>query len=245
MSLYSGINTKIQQKQKQFAVLVDPDKVDDLKISQLIKIAIKAKIDFFLVGGSLLTNDNLEKCISTLKKDSTIPVILFPGNTMQVSKQADAILLLSLISGRNPELLIGKHVIVAPFLKNSNLEIIPTGYMLIDCGTSTTAAYMSNTAPIPSGKNDVAMCTAMAGEMLGLKLLYMDAGSGATHPVTGEMISKVKQNTSVPLFVGGGICTKQQALDACRAGADVVVIGNAIEKNPLLIEEISNAIHQF
>jgi putative glycerol-1-phosphate prenyltransferase len=151
--------------------------------------------------------------------------------------------MLSLISGRNPELLIGQHVIAAPYLKESKLEIIPTGYMLIENGSVTTAQYISNTAPIPREKDDIAACTAMAGEMLGLKLIYLDAGSGAAHPVPETMIHSVKEKIEVPLIVGGGIKTAEQALQACRAGADLIVTGNAIEKDPKLINYISDAVH--
>lgn len=165
-------------------------------------------------------------------------MILFPGNSFQLSYNADALLLLSLISGRNPELLIGKHVMVAPYLKISPLEIIPTGYILIDGGKVSSVQYISNTAPIPADKNDIAACTALAGEMLGLKLIYLDAGSGANNPISSEMISTVSAQIQVPLIVGGGIKTPAKIIENFRAGADLVVIGNAVEKNPNFIGEI-------
>jgi putative glycerol-1-phosphate prenyltransferase len=164
---------------------------------------------------------------------------------LQISKSADAILLLSLISGRNADLLIGQHVIAAPLLKSSHLEIIPTGYMLIESGTQTAASYISNTLPIPSQKDDIAMSTAMAGEMLGLNLIYLDAGSGAKNSVSEAMIRKVKSNINIPLIVGGGINTPAKAIKACEAGADLIVVGNAIEKNARLIKDISTAIHKI
>jgi putative glycerol-1-phosphate prenyltransferase len=179
-----------------------------------------------------------------MKSKSNIPAILFPGNSFQLSYKADAILFLSLISGRNAELLIGNHVISAPFLKVSPLEIIPTGYMLIEGGVMTSVQYMSNTNPIPNTKPDIAMCTAMAGEMLGLKQIYMDAGSGAQKPVSAEMITAVSSTISIPLIVGGGIKSPEQASINVAAGADVIVVGNAIEKDPSLIKEISAAIHE-
>jgi putative glycerol-1-phosphate prenyltransferase len=240
-----GIAEKIEQvqgKKKFFAVLVDPDKVDENRINQLVSLSLRAGVDFFLVGGSLLTQNTFEKCILLLKQQQDIPVILFPGNMMQINNNADAILFLSLISGRNPDFLIGKHVIAAPVLKNSKLEIIPTGYMLINSGRLTTAAYMSNTMPIPSEKTDIAVCTAIAGAMLGLKMMYLDAGSGAECAISPRTINAVKSAISIPVFVGGGICTAKQAQNACDAGADVVVVGNAIEKSPALITEIANAI---
>ena len=170
---------------------------------------------------------------------------MFPGNVMQTHKKADAILFLSMISGRNADLLIGKHVLAAPVLKKSNIEVIPTGYMIIDGGNITSVMYMSNTTPIPSDKNNIASCTAMAGEMLGLRVMYMDAGSGAQNPISSSMIQEVKQNISGPLFVGGGIRNAQNAVDACLAGADIVVVGNAIEKDPGLILTLANRIHEL
>jgi len=169
-AIYSSILKSKKLGKKQFAILVDPDKFD-LKI---IELAEAAAVDFIMVGGSILTNGNFEQCVQLIKKNTSLPLIIFPGNHLQISKNADAILLLSLISGRNPELLIGKHVIAAPVIKSSNLEVLSTGYMLIESGKQTAAQYMSNTHPIPFDKDDIAMCTAMAGEMLGLKLIYMD-----------------------------------------------------------------------
>lgn len=228
---------------KKLAVLVDPDKPTDEQVVQLAKRAENAGVDFIFVGGSLLTNDNLDTCIRLLKANSSIPVVLFPGNSLQLSGKADAFLLLSLISGRNAEMLIGRHVIAAPFLKLSGLEIIPTAYMLIDSGKPTTVSYMSNSIPIPSDKNDIAMCTAMAGEMLGMKLIFMDAGSGALSPVPHEMIDQVSKSIQVPLVIGGGIKTPEMAAAAAKAGADVVVIGNTLEKSPELIEAFAHAVH--
>lgn len=211
----------------------------------MIRSAEKAGVDLLLVGGSLLTNGNFEECIQFLKKNTQIPIVIFPGNGHQISSSADAILLLSLISGRNPDLLIGNHVIAAPMIKSSQLEVISTGYMLIESGRQTSALYMSNTNPIPSDKDDIAMCTAMAGEMLGLKMIYMDAGSGALNPVSETMIRTVKNNVHIPVMVGGGIKTVEQAVASCKAGADIIVVGNAIEKDPGLIKKISDSIHQL
>ena len=245
MNIYDVIASKNGKHQKKFAVLIDPDKTKSKNLLSLIASATKAPVDFFFVGGSLLTDDTLDLTIRTIKDNCKIPTILFPGNTMQINKHADALMLLSLISGRNPEMLIGNHVIAAPYLKASNLEIIPTGYMLIESGRSTTVLYMSNSTPIPADKSDIAVCTAMAGEMLGLKMIYMDAGSGALLTVNEKMISKVKKNISIPLIVGGGIRTPEKALEICRAGADIVVVGNAIENNLDLIEDIASAVHSI
>jgi putative glycerol-1-phosphate prenyltransferase len=189
----------------------------------------------------LLLHDNQSQLISFIKENSSIPVVLFPGNNMQLNNKADSILLLSLISGRNPDMLIGRHVISAPYLKASNLEILSTGYMLIESGRTTAVTYMSNTTPIPSHKNDIAVCTAMAGEMLGMKLIYMDAGSGARNPVPLTMISQVKAAINVPLIIGGGITSPVLAKEAFQAGADVIVVGNGIESDPDLITRIAEA----
>ena len=228
---------------KLFAVLIDPDKVDNASLTGIIERGVAAKVDLFFLGGSLLTKDVLESVAQQIKANCTIPVILFPGNGMQVTAAADAILFLSLISGRNPDLLIGQQVQAAPMVKQSGIEVLSTGYMLIDGGTATTVSYISNTMPIPANKPDIAACTAMAGEMLGMKLIYMDAGSGAKTPITESMIKVVSKNISIPLIIGGGITDAEKAYLNCKAGADIIVVGNAIEKDSSLIAEISAAIH--
>lgn len=228
---------------KQLAVLIDPDSIiDEAMLVNTCKMCTAAKVDLILVGGSLIANGYFERAITIIKQHTAIPVVLFPGNTMQIDEQADAILLLSLISGRNPEMLIGKHVLAAPTLKKSGLEILPTGYMLIDGGNITSVSYMSNTTPIPSDKSSIAACTAMAGEMLGLKFIYMDAGSGAKNPIPEKLIREVKNNITIPLFVGGGMRTPEAVKAACNAGADIVVVGNAIENDPSLIAVLVEAV---
>ncbi len=234
-----------KNQQKKFALLIDPDKQDDSFLQHTIDIAVKAKVDILFVGGSLLTKDKLDDCLSLIKSNCNIPTILFPGSVMQINDKADALFFLSLISGRNPEMLIGQHVIAAPYLKQSSLQILPTGYILIDGGTHTTVSYISNTTPIPANKPDIAACTAIAGEMLGLKLIYMDAGSGAKNAISEKIISSVSGEIKIPLIVGGGILTPEKAVANCRAGADVIVVGNAAEKNPQLILEMANAIHEY
>lgn len=243
MNLYTNILEKKAKGKKLFAILIDPDKQKNSVLSLIVQKANEANVDYFFVGGSLLTNDNLDECIKTIKNNSNIPVILFPGNAMQINKNADGILFLSLISGRNPELLIGKQVISAPILKQTGLEVISTGYMLIDSGKPTTASYISNTLPIPRNKNGIATSTAIAGEYLGMKLIYMDGGSGAEKPIEIDMIKQVSNQINIPLIIGGGICNAQKAIDNCNAGADLIVVGNAIEKNTDLILEISKAVH--
>jgi phosphoglycerol geranylgeranyltransferase len=230
---------------KKFAVLIDPDKVRLAKWQKVLDHAVEAGVDYFFIGGSLVVNDMLDYVLKSMKEKCNIPMILFPGNSFQLSYKADAILFLSLISGRNADLLIGKHVITAPFLKVSPLEIISTGYMLVDGGVLTSVQYMSNTNPIPNTKDDIALCTALAGEMLGLKMIYMDAGSGAKVPVPSSMIEAVSGAVSIPLIVGGGIKTPEKAMETAKAGADIIVVGNAIEKDPSLVAEMADAIHSF
>ena len=245
MNIYNAILEKRKKKEKLFSILIDPDKQDKRSLIKTIEKANIAQADFFFVGGSILTHDSLDSCLCALKENSKIPTIIFPGNAMQVNNKANGILFLSLISGRNAEMLIGKQVITAPILKQSSLEILPTGYILIDSGTPTTVSYMSNTTPIPSEKDTVAACTAMAGEMLGLKLIFMDAGSGANNPISEKMINTVHKSITIPLIIGGGINSGEKAIANCKAGADIIVVGDAIEKDNNLISEISQAIHSF
>lgn len=241
--VYQNILDKKTKQQKAFAVLIDPDKLDTVNLQKTIDLVVQFKIDFVFVGGSLVVTDTLDQVVAQIKKACSIPVVLFPGSPDQITPKADALLYLSLISGRNPELLIGQHVISAPFVRQSGLEIIPVGYMLIDGGSPTTVSYISNTNPIPANKNDIAACTAMAGEMLGLKVIYMDAGSGAKNAIPSNMIQQVAKHVKAPIIVGGGITTPEKAVENCKAGADIIVVGNAIEKDPLLIQMIADAIH--
>lgn len=245
--MQQGIYTQIQEKkktgQKSFAVLVDPDKVQPDQLESLVRHAIDSRVDYFLVGGSLVISNHLDECIVAIREQCDIPVILFPGSPSQISRHAQALLYLSLISGRNAELLIGQHVISAPFVRQSGLEIMSTGYMVIDGGAPTTVSYISNASPIPADKNEIALCTALAGEMLGMKLIYMDAGSGARKPVPEQMIAAVSAQITIPLIVGGGITDPEKAYRNCKAGADIIVVGNALEKNLSLMSEMSAAVH--
>lgn len=245
-TILNTIKQRHKVGQKSIAVLIDPDKIHHQdELNTVIKIANENYVDYFFVGGSLITNSSLPNIINLIKVQSSIPILLFPGSNMQINDQADGLLLLSLISGRNPDLLIGQHVIAAPILKNSGLEILSTGYMLIDGGSATSVVYMSNTLPIPSEKYSIASSTAMAGEMLGNQLIYLDAGSGAANAINSKMINAVREAVNVPLIVGGGINSSEKAMDALHAGADVIVIGNAAEKNPNLLIEVSNTIYDF
>ncbi|MCX2744850.1 geranylgeranylglyceryl/heptaprenylglyceryl phosphate synthase [Mangrovivirga sp. M17] len=244
--LYKDLTEKTKKGTKSFAVLIDPDKIDSsVRLNKLIMMAVENKVDYFFIGGSLMMHQNLSWVVSAIKEGSNIPVILFPGNNLQLDPHADGLLLLSLISGRNPELLIGQHVLVAPVLKKSKIEIISTGYMLIHSGKPTAAGYMSHSQPIPSDKPDIAASTAMAGELLGQKVIYMDGGSGAEKPIPPRMIKMVKKSIEIPLIVGGGITNKEKALQCIESGADVVVVGNGIEKNPGLMTEVANIVERY
>lgn len=243
-SIYQKLSSRKSSGKKNFAILLDPDKTDLSRIPEICSLAMESCTDFILVGGSLLVSDQLDELVKTIKVECPIPVILFPGSPGQLTPEADALLYLSLISGRNPELLIGHHVLSAPAVRKSGLEIMSTGYMVVDGGAPTTVSYISNALPIPRDKKDIAVCTAMAGEMLGMKLLYLDAGSGARQPVTEAMIHAVSIHTQIPLIVGGGIRTPEQARAAASAGADMVVVGNALEKDMSLLKSLSEAVHQ-
>ena len=243
--LYDSLLTAKQTGQKKFVVLIDPDKLRLKNMQKVLELAVEVGVNYFFIGGSLVVNNMLDDCLKEIKKTCDIPMILFPGNSFQLSYRADAVLFLSLISGRNAELLIGNHVLAAPYLKLSPLEILPTGYMLINGGRPTTVSYISNTTPIPAEKDDIALCTAVAGEMLGLKLIFMDAGSGAHTPVSTSMIESVSSAIQVPLIVGGGIRTPEKALANVQAGADVIVVGYAIEKDPILVKEMAEAVHSM
>ncbi|MCB0699155.1 MAG: geranylgeranylglyceryl/heptaprenylglyceryl phosphate synthase [Chitinophagales bacterium] len=239
--IYQGLTELKSQGKSGFAVLVDPEKVAPADMQYLAELCNDAGVDYLLMGGSLIVEHQLEASVKRFKEDSDIPVLLFPGSPAQVTPYADGLLYLSLISGRNPELLIGQHVVSAPAVRASGLEIISTGYMVVDGGRPTTVSYMSHSAPIPSDKPDIALCTAWAGELQGKHVIYMDAGSGAKNPISEEMIKKVGSNIEIPLFIGGGIKTPEKVYDNCKAGANIVVVGNAIERDPLLIKELVQA----
>jgi putative glycerol-1-phosphate prenyltransferase len=229
---------------KLLAVLIDPDfGQDEAALERTVHNACMARADLLFVGGSLLTTAAFDRCVALVKKWSDRPVVLFPGSPAQLSAHADAVLFLSLISGRNPELLIGQHVTAAPTVKALGLEAIPTGYMLVDGGRTTTAHYVSQSTPIPQDKPGIAAATALAGGLLGLRTIYMDTGSGASHTVSPEMIAAVRATVELPIIVGGGIRTAEQARQLCEAGADVLVVGTAFEEDPERIFAMSEAVH--
>ena len=214
-------------------VLLDPDRFRTQDWEPLLPDLDRGPVQGFLVGGSLQTTTAYQDTLDWLAEFVNLPVVLFPGSMLQVSPKADALLLLSLISGRNPEYLIGQHVQAAVSLRNAGLTLLPTGYMLVDGGKATTAHYITQTQPIPADKPDIAAVTALAGSQLGLKVLYLDCGSGALHPVPTAMVEAVRQVVDGPLVVGGGVRTPQQALALRQAGADWVVMGSVFEENPV------------
>ena len=219
---------------KSIALLLDPDKTPGESLDKILNIASENGADYILAGGSI-TFSRIDLFIRSIKEKCNIPVILFPGNLLQLSHDADAVFLLSLISGRNPELLIGNHVLAAPYLKEIKDKLISVGYILINCGTKTSVEYMSQTEAIPSDKTDIVVATALAGEMIGMKMIYLEAGSGAANPVPVTVIKAVRENISVPLVVGGGIRSKRALEEAFNAGADLIILGNGCEQNPQLL----------
>ncbi|MBK9422325.1 MAG: geranylgeranylglyceryl/heptaprenylglyceryl phosphate synthase [Flavobacteriales bacterium] len=230
---------------KMLAVLIDPDfGADHAFLERTVQNACMAKADLIFVGGSLLTSNAFDRCVDLVKKWSDRPVVLFPGSPAQLSPHADAVLFLSLISGRNPELLIGHHVTAAPTIRAMGIEAIPTGYMLVDGGKPTTVSYVSQTLPIPHDKPGIAAATAIAGELLGLRTIYMDTGSGALNTVSPDMISSVRKSVDLPIIIGGGIRDVRTAQALCDAGADVVVVGTAFEQDPEHIFAMSQAVHR-
>lgn len=235
------IESLITNKSKLLAILLDPDKLSDTHIEKVCKNAQMAGVDLFFVGGSLIANPTLDDKIIALKERSNLPVVLFPGSPLQITKAADAILFLSLISGRNADLLIGQQVTAAPYLRKLQIKTLPTGYILIDGGAPTTVSYISQTHPIPNNKPEIAGVTAMAGEMLGLQYMYLDAGSGAETPVSAATIAAVRKSVATPIIVGGGIRSIEGVQTAFENGANVVVIGNHIEENPDFILDLNNA----
>lgn len=239
MILKSLVNKK-ERNVKSLAILIDPDKIKNEKsLGTLLNVCKKSGVDYVFIGGSLIVNDTLNETVGFIKKNSEIPAILFPGSNLHIDKSADAILFLSLISGRNPDLLIGQHVAAAPILKNSNLEVLSTGYILVGNDANTTVAHFSQTSPIPTKKVEIAVCTAIAGEMIGMKLIYLDAGSGPKEEVPQEMIAQVKKSISIPLIVGGGINTTAKVYAAYQAGADMIVLGTAVEEKANFVKEVA------
>jgi len=245
MSVYEKLLSTSKSKGAGYFVLIDPDKIGTDKLPSFVQQATEAGVDAFLVGGSLIVDDSFEQCITSIKQHTSLPVVIFPGGVMQISKHADAILFLSLLSGRNPEQLIGNQVLAAPIVKKIGLEAISTAYMLVESGKTTSAEFISNTRPLPRHKPDIAVAHALAAEILGFKIIYLEAGSGAEQSVPEEMIGAIAKHCSVPLIVGGGMRTPDEAHKKVQAGAKFIVTGTILEKNgnANLMKEFASAIH--
>jgi putative glycerol-1-phosphate prenyltransferase len=226
---------------KKFGLLIDPENYEDEQLREITNQANTAGVDYIFLGGSLITKP-IEPSVEIIKNNTSLPLILFPGNLMQISNKADGILLLSMISGRNPDLLIGNHVLAAKRLKESKLEIIPTGYILVDGGNRTAVEYISNTKPIPADQIEIIVSTAIAGELLGHKMIYLETGSGASNSLSSRTVREVKKHISIPLIVGGGLREPSDIKKICEAGADIVIVGNAIEKKPNMLKNMVRAM---
>lgn len=236
--IYSNIQVAVKHGEKLMAVLIDPDKFLIENTQQFVKKVNASIATHIFVGGSLVYDNATDILVSELKKHTTLPIVLFPGDITQITKKADALLFLSLLSGRNSEYLIGKHVEAISKLKNTNLEVISTGYILIESGKKTAVEKVTNTAPMPRNHIQNIVNTAIAGQLLGMKLIYLEAGSGAKETLTQSIISQVKKELNIPLIVGGGIKSKSQLQNAYRAGADLVVIGTAFEEDKSFFDEL-------
>ena len=242
MQILKHIIDSKKKNKKLISILIDPDKIDERKLIQTTQLCSKNKVDYIFFGGSFITKDKSQKYIKLIKKNSDIPVIIFPGANNLIDKNADGLLMLSLISGRNPSYLIGKHVENAYQLHNSNLEIIPVGYIVVESGHTTAVSYISNTLPIPSTQYEIINSTALAGEMLGKRIIYLEAGSGAKNSIDINIISNVSKIIRCPIIVGGGIDSIEKILSAYEAGADMIVVGNHVERNINFLNDIGKKI---
>lgn len=246
MKIFKRLLRIKEEKGAGYFVLIDPDSFSIEDVGEKVNKICNSGVDAILIGGSLLITDGYNKKVELIKKYSSIPIILFPGSASQIRNEFDAVLFLSLISSRNADLIIGKQVVSAPILKAMNMETISTAYMLIESGKVTTAEFMSNSKPIPANKSDIAVAHAIAAEMLGFKMIYLEAGSGADNPVPNEMISTIKKNVNIPIIVGGGITKPEIAKQKVIAGADFIVTGNILEKkgNSYLMSKFADSIHK-
>ena len=245
MKIYNHILNTVKSKGAAYLVLLDPDKLSQNKAIAFLKHSEKSGVDGFLIGGSLMMSGNFEPLIEKVKVNTNLPAIIFPGSIDQISTVADAILFLSVVSGRNADHLIGRHVIASPMIKRAGIEPISTGYIIIESGITTTAVYMSGSMPLPRNKPEIAAATALAAEYLGMKLIYLEAGSGADQTVPDEMIRAVANVCSIPVIVGGGIRSPLVAREKVDSGANIIVTGNFFEdeSNWDMIREFANAIH--
>lgn len=235
MKIYKYILNKKNKRELLIAALFDPDSCDIKEIKNLVNIFEKSTIDLIFVGGSTTWKNNFHEFVHEVKTHTKLPVVIFPGSSNQISEEADAILFLSLVSGRNPEYIIGEHIKAAPILKNMEIEVIPTGYLLIEGGNTTTVEFISGVKPIPQEKFNIARAIAYTAELLGMKLIYLDCGSGAIKSPDIKLINSVNNYINIPLIVGGGIRNITEIEEKHKAGADIVVLGSILEDDPELL----------
>ena len=243
MNVYAQLLKTISKRGAAYVILIDPDNKNESVIESSVAMANESGVDALFVGGSLIMDGRYIDRVKKIKTFSRIPVIFFPGGISQLNSHYDAMLFMSIISGRNPHYLIGEQVIAAPIIKDLGIETIATGYMIFDGGASSTVEFMSGTRSIPMNRPDIALAHALAGQYLGMKLIYLEAGSGAKNPVEIDIIKYIHQAVNIPLIVGGGICTPEAAAERAEAGAKIIVTGTVIENNLSLMTEFSKAIH--
>ena len=243
MPVYNYLEKVINEKGAAYVVLIDPDRKNESSLEARVESANQNEVDVLFVGGSLMMDGKCNDRVRRIKEASTIPVVFFPGGVGQLNSHYDAMLFMSVISGRNPHYLIGEQTIAAPLVKDLGIETIPTGYMLLDGGAGSTVEFMSGTRPIPMNRTDIAVAHALAGQYLGMKLIYLEAGSGAKEPVSESLVRQVHEAVDVPLIVGGGIRTPEMAAERVKAGASIIVTGTVIEEGSTLMADFANAIH--
>ncbi|MFQ6676949.1 MAG: geranylgeranylglyceryl/heptaprenylglyceryl phosphate synthase [Fidelibacterota bacterium] len=245
-SVYQYLLNVKSKKGAGYIVLIDPDEKNDDNLISQVHAANVSGVDAFFVGGSLMMDSKHNARVATIKKEANIPVIFFPGGVNQINSHYDAMLFMSLLSGRNPQYLIGEQVVAAPIVKDLEIEVIPTAYLLFDGGTRSTVEVMSGTKPLPMSRPDIAVAHALAAEYLGNKLIYLEAGSGAKEAIPIEIIQTITDQTDVPLIVGGGIRTPDEAKDRVEAGASFIVTGTVLEENSGsgLMDEFADAVHR-
>jgi phosphoglycerol geranylgeranyltransferase len=241
---YQNILRSKKLGQKMLSLLLDPDKINLEDVQELSKKLHVTPVTHILVGGSQQDTQHPQALVKALKKQTNLPVFLFPGHPQQITPEADALLFLSLLNATDPKYLIGMQTEAAPLAKASELEVISTGYILVDGGSTTTVQQVTNTSPLPQHQSEKAANLALAAEYLGIKLMYLEAGSGAKTPISSDFIKKVRDTISLPIIVGGGIQSLHQIKSAYNAGADMIVIGTAFEKNPLFLESLKQVFHE-
>jgi putative glycerol-1-phosphate prenyltransferase len=245
MKVFERLLKVVNNKGAGYLVLIDPDTRKGNELKQFVKEICSRGVDAILVGGSLIINSDFEGSLRLIKESSTVPVIIFPGSVRQISSMADAILFISLISGRNPDFLFGEHVIAAPIIRKLNIEPISSGYMLFESGKTTTAEFMSNTKPLPPNKPEIAVAHALAAQYLGMQTIYLEAGSGAENSVPKEIVKAVSKYMNIPIITGGGIKKPDVAREKVEAGSNFIVTGNVLDNtdNLDIINEFARAVH--